>query len=163
MNINRAGNEPKRHHFEIFADYYQIFIEDMDNCIQREVNWSDKQIMAKLYTYENGFIIGTVRNLDVPLTIEVYPEKPNVNVEAFDHLNLTCFEVTGDGIFISGTTDYVADFHKLQLSKGHYGAYVGHKGLSSISEDGLEGDDAYFVWLWRVKQQFEPVVLKQSQ
>jgi hypothetical protein len=31
---------------------------------------------------------------------------------------------------------------------GTYGALIGYKGLGTLSEDGLHGDDSYYIFLW---------------
>jgi hypothetical protein len=52
-------------------------------------------------------------------------------------------------LVIAGCTDYFPDAARIEVEPGTYNALIGYKGLGTLSEDGLDGDDSYHIFLWR--------------
>ena len=50
-------------------------------------------------------------------------------------------------IVVAGCTDYFPDARRLSVDPGTYDVLVGYKNLESVSEDGLEGNDSYHIFL----------------
>jgi hypothetical protein len=139
----------KKHKFEIFADYHMIFIQD--ELVAREhddLHWSDEDIKAMLYEIKYGFIIGTARNMTVPLTVTIHESEPVVNQHEWDQIVACSFDLPSGILSISGTSDYIGDHRKIELKQGTYNALICYAGLSTISEDGLEGNDSYLLNIW---------------
>jgi len=93
--------------------------------------------------------VGTVRNMNVPVMVEVTDGEPDANVAAWDHVNECSFEVSSGRVVIAGCTDYFPDAARIDVLPGSYRARVYYGNLNSLSDDGLDGDDHYKVILWR--------------
>jgi hypothetical protein len=145
----------------VFADYFQIYIEDKSSVGQYEVGWSDEEIESMIYVGEGAIVLSTARNMKVPFSIELIENKPILDYQSWDHI-VECSISSKEGVlYISGTTDYMEDVFKFSLPKGLYNAYVLYAGLSTINEDGLEGEDSYSLILWQTEEFIPRRVLKQ--
>jgi hypothetical protein len=92
--------------------------------------------------------VGTVRNMDVPVVVDVTDEAPNDDVADWDQVNECSLDVSSGLIVIAGCTDYFPEAARIAVPAGSYRARVYYRGLDSLSDDGLEGDDHYRVVLW---------------
>ena len=61
---------------------------------------------------------------------------------------------------ISGDFDTESEMLRISLDKGVYGVFVCYKGLNTISQDGLAGDDSYHVFLWPTAEHIPKQVVK---
>jgi len=139
----------KKNKFEIFADYHMIFVQD--DAMKDEysdVDWSDEDLRDMLYIIKSGFIIGTARNMTVPFTVNIHESEPVINQQEWDQIVACSIDLPSGVLSISGTSDYIEDHKKIELTPGTYNAVICYAGLSTISEDGLEGDDSYFLNIW---------------
>jgi len=139
----------KKNEFEIFADYHMIFVQD--NAMKDEYNdvdWSDEDLRDMLYIINSGFIIGTARSMTVPLTVNIHESEPVINQLEWDQIVACSIDLPSGVLSISGTSDYIEDHKKITLKPGAYNAVICYTGLGTISDDGLEGDDSYFLNIW---------------
>ena len=136
-----------KHRLEIYADYFQIHIQTkMDDF---EIEWNTSQLENLIAQTSSGITIGTVRNMEVPLTIEVFKKRPNINFDEWDQINECSLEVSNNELLISGGSDGIDETKHISISNGTYKALILYKGLSTISMDGLDGDDSYYLYLWK--------------
>ena len=138
-----------KYEFELFADYYQFYIQD-DNTELGDLSdaWTEDAV-ENLLAVSNGVVgIGTVRNMDVTVQIVVQTTPPNLNEPEFDRINKTSIDCSTGTLVIAGCTDYFPDAERIALVPGVYGVTIGYKNLNDVSEDGLDGNDSYHIWLY---------------
>ena len=136
------------HSFNLFADYFQFYLQDeaVDGSLSDA--WTDEAV-ARLLAVAPGTVgVGTVRNMEVPVTLEVMPVAPPLNVAAYDHVVECSLSVGGEQLVIAGCTDYFPDAARIVVAPGSYRVRVCFSGLESLSEDGLDGDDRYHLQIW---------------
>lgn len=138
---------PRTHRFELFADYFQLYLEDEGERAEPDIDWD--AAVARMLAAGDGFVmIGTVRNMTVPLTIEILDTEPATDPDAFDHVAECSLAVRSGEIVVSGCTDYRPDAARIAVAPGDYRVRVSYGDLNSLSEDGLEGRDHYRAQLW---------------
>mgnify|MGYP007078463679 CR=1 FL=1 len=148
--------------FLIFADYSMIFVKDFS--VEEnfdDIDWSDEDLKSFFYPLEKGFVIGTVRNMNVPFILEVHESKPILETTEWDHIVECSIDLVSGILSISGTSDYIDDYRKVELTTGLYNALICYAGLGTISEDGLEGNDFYKLILWKSNVFLLKTVIKQ--
>lgn len=125
--------------FNLFADYFQFYIQDESADGDLSDAWSDEAV-EQLFAVGPGVVgIGTVRNMDVPVTVEVLETEKAVDLSEWDH---------------------VVDAARIPVAPGTYRLRACYAGLDTLSDGGLEGSDRYHLQLWPAPA-IEPVVLKQ--
>jgi hypothetical protein len=148
------------HELELFADYYQFYVQDEPANGDLSRAWSDEAV-ARLLAVAPGVVgVGTVRNMDVPVTIEILSNEPPADFEVSDHVVECSLLVKSGRIVAAGCTDYFPEAKRIDLPSGTYRVRVSYSGLGSLSSDGLEGNDRYRLQLWQAPA-VEPSVLKQ--
>lgn len=147
--------------FKISADYFQIYLEDSSAIDKDQFLWTDENIKNMFYSSRYLIVIGTVRDLEVPISIEICKTKPSLDFDVWDQINECGIDIASGNLFISGTTDFIEDFKRINLEPGLYGALLCYRGLNTISDDGLSGDDYYKVYLWKEAKLVPSKVLKQ--
>ena len=132
----------------IFADYHQFYLQDDDERFGGLSNaWTPEATERLMATAEHVVGIGTVRNMTVPVRIEVGPKLPSLEPSQWDMVNRASLVCSTGRIVVAGCTDYFPDARRLSVIPGTYDVLVGYKNLQSLSVDGLEGDDSYHVFL----------------
>ena len=76
--------------------------------------------------------------------------QPKVDASPFDRTNECCIQIDTGRIVLAGCTDYFPDAERIECSPGTYHVLVGYKGLNTISDDGLDGNDSYHIFLWPI-------------
>jgi len=146
--------------FNLFADYFQFYIQD--EAVDGDLSdaWSDEAV-DQLFAVGPGVVgIGTVRNMDVPVTVEILAAEKPVDLAEWDHV-VECTLVTESAnLVVAGCTDYFPDVARIAIAPGTYRLRACYAGLDTLSDDGLEGNDRYHLQLWPAPA-IEPVVLKQ--
>ena len=132
----------------LFADYHQFYLQDDDSRFGDLSNaWTPEATEQMLAVADHVVGVGTARNMDVPVHIYVGSELPDLSPSEWDRVNRTSLVCDTGRIVVAGCTDYFPDAKRLEVHPGVYDVAVGYKGLMSLSEDGLEGDDSYHVFL----------------
>ena len=151
----------QRHELHLFADYHQFYLQDDSDKFGNLADaWTQEATHLLLAVAPHVLAVGTVRNMEVPVIIEVHESRPSLDLAAWDQVNLASLRVDTGRIVVAGCTDYFPDAFGVTVAPGEYAALVCYSGLATLSEDGLEGDDRYVIALYPGKSQ--PVsVLKQ--
>ncbi len=132
----------------LFADYFQFYIQDDDESVGDLSDAWTKEATDSLMAVSDRVIgVGTVRNMDVPVFVHIVDELPELQAEEWDRLNRASIECRTGRFVIAGCTDYLPDAKRIEVAAGTYDAIVGYKGLSSLSDDGLDGEDSYHLFL----------------
>jgi hypothetical protein len=150
----------QRHHFDLFADYYQFYLQDELVDGNLGDSWTQEATDRLLAIADGTIGVGTVRSMTVPLDVEVIAAEPQDSFDEWDQINECSIDVKSGCIVIAGCTDYFPDAARIRVSPGMYRARIYYGNLDALSEDGLEGKDHYLVVLWP-GQSMPPVVLKQ--
>ncbi|MDJ1502806.1 hypothetical protein [Xanthocytophaga agilis] len=145
----------------IFADYFQIEIED-SNSIASHMPKFDKEEMTSLLSVGKGVLnVFTVRNMNVPLKIAVLAIKPDIDIKEYDQVVEASITISSGILSIYNAMEYPDNLLEFRIPAGIYQALIGYQGLDTISEDGLEGNDAYTVFLWQNDTSIEKKIIKE--
>jgi hypothetical protein len=138
----------KNYKFELFADYFQLYLMDAEADVDTSDVWTEDALAIKLGILPSTLAIGTFRNVDVPLEIEVHESEPKINLEEWDHASIGHLTVKSGKCAVFGCTDYLPDATKIEIIPGMYSVYSLAKGLDSITEEWEDADDFYKIVLW---------------
>lgn len=70
----------------LFADYFQFYLHDELAQESLADSWTDDATDRLLAVASGSIGVGTVRNMDVPVTIEVLDVEPALDSEKWDHI-----------------------------------------------------------------------------
>lgn len=148
------------HRLSLFADYFQFYLQDEAADGNLSDAWTDEAV-ARLLAVAPGTVgVGTVRNTEVPVSLEVVASEPPTDLAAYDHVVECPLSVTSGNLVIAGCTDYFPEATRIPVQPGTYRVRICFSGLDSQAEDGLEGEDRYHLQLWLAPLN-DVVVLKQ--
>jgi len=151
----------QRFETKLFADYFQFYLQDETSPEVDPALWT-KEAVGRLLAVGAGFLmVGTVRNMTVPVTVEVFDREPSEEVGTWDQINECGLEVPSGRIVVSGCTDYFRDAARITVPPGWYRVRLFYGNLDALSKDGLEGDDFYKVLLWPSDSPVPLTVVKQ--
>lgn len=147
---------------EIFADYFQFYIQDEKADGDLSDKWTTDAIELLLATTEGTIGIGTVRNMNVPVTIKIFYTEPSFlrDDDIINQINECDIKISSGKIVVAGCTDYLPDAKRIELGSGIYRARIYYGNLDIISEDGLDGEDFYEVHLWRTERPQDLKIVK---
>jgi len=135
--------------FELFADYFQFYIQDEQSNGIDGSSWTDIASNARLAQGANAFAVSTARNMKVPVKVVVYDTTPDLDLSLWDHVVEFSISVPSGRLVVAGCTDYFPDAERLTLDSGCYDVRVLYANLDKLSDDGLDGDDHYRIELWK--------------
>lgn len=92
--------------------------------------------------------IGTVRNVDVAVTIIVLEWEPKFDADRFEQSFECSIVVEIGAIVVAGCADYFTDAARINIPSGPSRVRASFEGLESVSADGVEGNDEYQLLLW---------------
>lgn len=135
--------------FTLFADYFQFYLQDDDQDLGNLAEAWTPAAVDRLLAVGPGVVgIGTVRNMDVRVAIEIHDGEPADDVDMWDHVVECALEINTGRIVVAGCTDYFPNATRIDVTPGLYRLRASYGGLDTISEDGLGGSDHYRVQLW---------------
>jgi hypothetical protein len=155
-----ATNEIK---LDLFADYFQFYIRDEKVDGDLSDKWTTEAVEQLLATTEGTIGVGTVRNMNVPVTIKTFDKEPSFLIDdenTIEQINECDIEVSSGRIAIAGCTEYFPDAKRLELKNGVYRARIYYGNLDKLSEDGLDGEDFYEIHLWLTDKKRELKIIK---
>lgn len=150
----------RRFDYELFADYFQFYLQDESVQGNLGDSWSQEAVDRLLAVAPGTVGVGTVRNMDVPVTVEVFQSEPESDFDAWDHVTECSLDTSTGRIVIAGCTDYFPESARIEVTPAIYRVRVSYGALSSLSPDGFDGNDKYRVQLWPAPA-ISPRVLKQ--
>ena len=135
--------------FSLFADYFQFYLQDEDAIGDLSESWTEEAI-ARLLAVAPGTIgVGTVRNIHVPVTVEIHDREPDDDSSQWDQVVEAELNVPSGRIVIAGCTDCFPDAKRIEIFPGSYRARVSYGSLgTALSGDAVSGEDYYRVQLW---------------
>jgi hypothetical protein len=157
------------YHYDIFADYHQIYLEDCGICHARtaldgrdpavrasEIDaWVATLLTKEAHARHLGVAHGTLciltaRNSTVPLDVEVCPtplEPDPGEFAAWDQVMEASLDLPSGCLEVSGVGD-VLGLRQVQVESGTYRARIYYGGVDTVSKDRLQGADHYRAVLW---------------
>jgi hypothetical protein len=136
------------HQFRLFADYFQFYLQD--EAVEGDLShsWTEEAV-SRLLAVAPGIVgVGTVRNMEVPVTLEILAKEPDLDLDAWEHVVECSLQVTGSRLVIAGCTDYFPDAARIPVEPGSYRVRACYADLDALSDDLLEGNDRYHLQLW---------------
>jgi len=134
--------------YTLFADYFQFYLQDEEADGNLGDAWTEQAVSDLLALAPGTIGIGTVRNMDVPVDVEILGGPPREDLAQWDHVMECGIDVPSGRLVIAGCADYFPDAARLHIAPGTYRARIHYGDLDSLSDDGLDGDDHYKVVLW---------------
>lgn len=149
----------EKYEFELFADYHQFYLQDEKADGDLSDRWTEQATSDLLALAPQIIGVGTVREMNVPATIEIHDSEPKEDAISWEQINECSIEIPSGKIVVAGCTDYFPDAARILVEPGTYRARIYYGDLDTLSEDGLDGNDKYKIALWR-DEAVEPKVLK---
>ena len=134
--------------YQIFADYFQFYLQDEAAIGDLADSWGDEAVERLLAVAPGVVGVGTVRNMKVPVTLEVLNAEPSLHIEDYDHIVECSLVMESQKLVIAGCTDYFPEAARVEVTPGTYRVRILYSNLASLSEDGLDGSDQYDIKLW---------------
>ena len=145
----------------LFTDYFQFYIQDEQAAGDLGDDWTAEAVTMLLATTAGTIGVGTIRNMDAPVSVKVFAAEPLLAERAdIGQVNECDLEITSGKAVIAGCTDYFPDAQRVELANGIYRARIYYSNLDKISADGLDGEDYYEVQLWPTNVRQATSVLK---
>ena len=135
----------QKHKYELFADYFQFYLQDEAADGDLSDSWTTEAVQRLLAIAPGAVGVGTVRNMNVPVTVEVLDGEPDRDVELWDHVTECSMQVPSGRVVIAGSMDHFPSAARINVTSGTYRMRISYGALASLSDDGLEGQDHYRV------------------
>ena len=138
----------KQYQYELFADYFQFYVEDENPKGTTEHIWDDQRSVEIGLGVGKGIIgVGTGRNFTVPVSFEIHDSEPQDAFSIWDKVHECSIDILSGTVVIFGCTDYRPDAARVQVSPQCYRARIYYGGLDTVTEFD-KGDDIYKVVIW---------------
>jgi hypothetical protein len=138
----------QQHQYQLFADYFQFYLEDENFKDTTEHIWDDEKTVELGLAIGKGIIaVGTERNFTVPVTLEIHDSEPDDDFNKWDRVNECSIDIPSGIVVIFGCTDYRPAAARVPVSPNCYRARIYYDGLDTVT-DFDKGDDTYKVALW---------------
>lgn len=138
----------KRYELELFADYFQFYLQDEAADGDLSDSWTDEAVGRMLALAPGTIGVGTLRNVDVQAVIELYKTEPQLESDAWDHVVEAGLDILSGKIVVAGCADYFPEAVRIEVNPAHYRARLCISGLESIRSEWEDADDCYLVQLW---------------
>jgi hypothetical protein len=140
-----------KHELKIFADYHQFYLEDENSPHETGNIWNQRTVERMVATEEGLIAVGTARNVEVPVTVEIYDIEPVLETAKFSRVNECSLKVWSNKMTIVGCTDYLPDAARIEIEPSIYRVRILYGNLESV-ENEIDGDDFYVLQLWKDSQ-----------
>lgn len=138
----------KRYEFELLADYFQFYLQDEEVEGDLSERWTEEATARMLAVTPGTVGVGTLRNVEVDVAVEVHEAEPQLHLAGWDHVVETGLAVTSGRIVVAGCTDYFPDAARIEVEPGHYRVRLCSSGLETVTAEWEDADDLYVVQLW---------------
>jgi len=110
--------------YTLFADYFQLYLQDEKVDGNLSDAWTEQAVQDLLAIAPGTIGVGTVRNMDVPVEVELLQSTPSESFDAWDQVNECDIEISSGTLVIAGCTDYFPDAARIKVEPGSYRARV---------------------------------------
>lgn len=132
---------------EVFADYNSFNIHDETLDFDPSDDFTDLLIDDLIAAEAGGIGIGTARRMTVPVIFEARTTEPTHDPEAWDHIAEASLHVDS-GTLVIATFDITEKAPRISLPPGDYRLRAYYTGFDTISPDGIDGLDRYYLIAW---------------
>ena len=145
--------------FDIFADYFQFVLMDANCKDDFGAVWTEQTLERMLAVGGTSACPGTLRNVNVPVEVNVHASEPFVDLAGYDHAVSASLQLPSGQLVVMGCTDYLPEASRVELLPGSYQLLYLAAGVESITYESDPADDRYIVHLWPGSPR-KPVLLK---
>lgn len=123
--------------FEIYADYYQFYLEDENSPHETDKVWDleGKAYNRMLGVGEGLIAVGTARYETVPVSVEFYDSEPVLELENHSRVNECSLQVKSSQIIISGCLEYLPDAARISVEPSNYRVRILYGNLETVKDD----------------------------
>ncbi|WGL17682.1 hypothetical protein PVT68_05155 [Microbulbifer bruguierae] len=114
----------KNYKFELFADYFQVYLMDTEADDDISEVWTEEALDLKLGALPNTLAIGTFRNVDVPVEVEIRDSEPYVDLEEWDHASKGHVTIKSGRCVVFCCTDFLPDAQRLKYHQASMQYYL---------------------------------------
>lgn len=132
--------------YTVFADYHQFYILDKEVEPDAPTDYTDEDVKRRIKASPHVVVIQPVRNMDVPVELEVFEQMPPLELASWDHVAEASLELLSGTLEIHECTRVSID--QIQLPPGSYRIRALYGNLADLSEDGVDGNDHYRLEIW---------------
>ncbi len=131
----------------IFADYNQFYVWDPKGSGQQAPEqWSEQDIADRAKIAPGVVVVCPIRNMTVPVEVGIWDSEPQVIFNAWQHVVEAPLTTAGWIEVHECTGGSHASF---SVEQGDYTVRILFRGLDTLSEDGLDGEDFYEIQIWK--------------
>lgn len=139
----------EEHRFDLLADFHQFLLLDASGAFEDlHLRWSEEAVQEMFVQGDDYVAVGTARNMPVPVVVRVRDEAPDGVPLDVDRVREGRLPLPSGELIVTGVTDNELSGGRITVAPGDYDVRVLYRGLDTLSEDGLEGEDSYEVDLW---------------
>lgn len=138
---------PQTWELEVFADYYQFYVCDEAFSTDTGTLWDDVATDRMLAAGADLVAVGTARNCDVPVTLEILGGEPPNDFADWDHVVECGIHLSSGRLILFGCTEDPKEAPRFHVRPGDYCARISYGNLTELFS-ALEGNDRYRVQLW---------------
>ncbi|MDQ3254020.1 MAG: hypothetical protein M3R15_08955 [Acidobacteriota bacterium] len=124
----------KSYSYNLFADYHQFYLQDEQADGDLSDSWSEEAVKNLLAVAPGTIGVGTVRNTDVPVVVELLASEPKEDLSKWNHVMECGIDVPSGRIAIAGSTDYFPEAERIVVQPGSYRARIFYGALSESPE-----------------------------
>src|SRR5687767_13813969 len=71
---------------ELFADYFQFYVWDKGALPDAPTDWTEEDVVNRLKAAPHVVVVCPVRNMTVPVKLEVFASEPELRSDLWDHI-----------------------------------------------------------------------------
>jgi len=147
-------------HLTLFADYFQIHLQDEQCESDLGEAWTEQAHLDGLAVAEGILGIGTAVNWDVGVGVVVLPGEPLDDSPDCDHVVEASVQVPSGRLVVMGCTDYLPDARRFEIQAGWNRIKVSRSNLAAaIRASGEEPVEIIRLQVWPAPQS-EPRIIK---
>jgi hypothetical protein len=111
-------DEPVPTHLTLFADYFQIHLQDEQCESELSEAWTEQACLDGLAVAHSILGIGTAVNWDVGVEVALLASEPQDDSPAYDHVVEASIQVASGRLVVMGCTDYLPDAPRFDVQAG---------------------------------------------
>lgn len=132
--------------YEIFADYHQFYLWDHGAMPDAALDYSEDDLQLRVKTAPFLVVIQPERNMSVPVELDILDGPPDEALDLWDHVVEASLDLPSGRLEIHECTGGSIDI--LSVAPGTYRVRACFGGLTTLTDDRLDGEDHYRLVLW---------------
>jgi ribosomal protein S18 acetylase RimI-like enzyme len=119
----------QRYEIHLIADYHHFCLQD-DDARYGDLSsaWTEEAIEKAIAPAPHAIGVGTARDAEVPVTVELHEARPDIDFDAWDRVNLASLRIDSGRLVVAGGADSFRDAFRIRLRPGTYEALVCYGG-----------------------------------